>query len=128
MFRKVIRNLLLLSFILLLGACSQNESSSSSNGQTEDEKITVLTTIAQIGEPLSVIGGDLLEVKSLMGPSVDPHLYQATHGDIQTIEKADLIFYNGLNLEAKKGETARCFSFFPYLACCSAIISSKRSF
>lgn len=99
-FRKVNWSLLLLSFILLLGACSQNESSSSSNSQTEGEKITVLTTIAQIGEPLSVIGGDLLEVKSLMGPSVDPHLYQATHGDIRTIEEADLIFYNGLNLEA----------------------------
>ncbi len=68
--------------------------------QSENEKIKVLTTIAQIGEPLSVIGGDRVEVKSLMGPSVDPHLYQATHGDIQTIEKADLIFYNGLNLEA----------------------------
>ena len=109
--RKKIRGLLLLSFILLLGACSPNESASSSNegnsksnerqsSQSKDEKITVVTTIAQIGEPLSVIGGDLLEVKSLMGPSVDPHLYQATHGDIKTIEKADLVFYSGLHLEA----------------------------
>src|SRR5699024_5197272 len=53
-----------------------------------------------IGEPLSVIGGDRVEVNSLMGPSVDPHLYQATQGDISTIDEADLIFYNGLDLEA----------------------------
>ena len=72
----------------------------STSSKADDEKIIVVTTIAQIGEPLSVIGGDRLEVKSLMGPSVDPHLYQATHGDIQTIEKADVIFYNGLHLEA----------------------------
>lgn len=90
-------SLFLLSFILLLGACSSNERLSS---QSENEKIKVVTTIAQIGEPLAVIGGDRLEVKSLMGPSVDPHLYQATHGDITTIEEADVIFYNGLHLEA----------------------------
>jgi manganese/zinc/iron transport system substrate-binding protein len=94
---KKISSLFLLSFILLLGACSSNEGVSS---QSENEKIKVVTTIAQIGEPLAVIGGDRLEVKSLMGPSVDPHLYQATHGDITTIEEADLLFYNGLHLEA----------------------------
>lgn len=111
MLRKKIRGLLSLGFILFLAACGSNESASSSNGETsksgggqssqsEDGKITVVTTIAQIGEPLSVIGGDRLEVKSLMGPSVDPHLYQATHGDIQTIADADLVFYSGLHLEA----------------------------
>lgn len=85
------------SFILLLliGACSSEISRSS-----ESNKIKIVTTIAQIGDPLSVIGGDRVEVRSLMGPSVDPHLYQATHGDIKTIEEADLIFYNGLHLEA----------------------------
>ena len=97
MLSKKIWGLLLLSCVLLLGACNTDESTSS---KTDDEKIVVVTTIAQIGEPLSVIGGDRLEVKSLMGPSVDPHLYQATHGDIKTIEGADVIFYNGLHLEA----------------------------
>ena len=63
-----------------------------------------MTTIAQIGEPLSVIGGDHVHVESLMGPSVDPHLYNATHSDIETIANADMIFYNGLNLEVNMVE------------------------
>ena len=61
----------------------------------KDSKISIITTISQIGEPLSVIGGDRVEVESLMGPSVDPHLYSATHGDIEKIDNADVAFYNG---------------------------------
>ena len=38
-------------------------------------------------------------MKSLMGPSVDPHLYNASQSDISTLDGADLIFYNGLDLE-----------------------------
>jgi manganese/zinc/iron transport system substrate-binding protein len=94
----------LLGFILLLTACSSNQETSTSGKKHSEGKLHVVTTIAQIAEPLSVIGGDRLEVKSLMGPSVDPHLYQATHGDIQTLEDADLIFYSGLHLEANMVE------------------------
>jgi manganese/zinc/iron transport system substrate-binding protein len=36
-----------------------------------------------------------------MGPGVDPHLYKATKGDLDLLDEADMIFYNGLNLEAK---------------------------
>jgi len=35
-----------------------------------------------------------------MGPGVDPHLYQASQGDIRKLERADIIFWNGLHLEA----------------------------
>lgn len=100
---KKIGILLFFTIILFLGGCSSTTPTSKSpaDGQTDKkEKIKIVTTIAQIGEPLSVIGGERVEVKSLMGPSVDPHLYQASHGDIETLENADLIFYNGLNLEA----------------------------
>lgn len=83
---------------LLVGVgCSNNENMTTDN--EDGETIKVVTTIAQIGEPLSVIGGDVIEVESLMGPSVDPHLYNPTQSDIATIDRADLIFYNGLNLE-----------------------------
>ena len=61
MVSKKIWSLFLLSCVLLLGACNTDESTSS---KSDDEKIIVVTTIAQIGEPLSVIGGDRVEVKT----------------------------------------------------------------
>jgi manganese/zinc/iron transport system substrate-binding protein len=36
-----------------------------------------------------------------MGPGVDPHLYKASEGDVQRLAEADVVFYNGLHLEAK---------------------------
>lgn len=100
-FSKKFWGIILLCCTFLLAACNdKSETNSEQKNPGKNDKITVVTTIAQIGEPLSVIGGDRVEVKSLMGPSVDPHLYQATHGDIQTLENADIVFYNGLHLEA----------------------------
>lgn len=88
---------LTLGFVLFLAACG-NEVESSKNDSSSD-KVKVVTTIAQIGEPLSVIGGDRVEVESLMGPSVDPHLYNPTQSDVKKVDEADVIFYNGLDLE-----------------------------
>ena len=39
-----------------------------------------------------------------MGPGIDPHLYKASAGDVRTLSSAQLIFYNGLHLEAAMGE------------------------
>lgn len=89
--------LLLIGVLLLLSGCQTGKDSSNVDNQG---KLNVVTTIAQIGEPLSVIGGDLIAVTSLMGPGVDPHLYKATTGDITKLEKSDVIFYSGLHLEA----------------------------
>ncbi|MFA1821744.1 metal ABC transporter solute-binding protein, Zn/Mn family [Virgibacillus oceani] len=100
MLNKKVKRLFILSIILFLAACGSEEGAGNEGVDNDDgEKMNIVTTIAQIGEPLAEIGGDLVEVTSLMGPSVDPHLYQATQGDISTIDEADLIFYNGLNLE-----------------------------
>lgn len=77
--------------------------SDEANG-SEENPINVVTTIAQIGDITENIGGDLVEVNSLMGPGVDPHLYNAVQGDIQKMTEADIIFYNGLHLEGQMGE------------------------
>lgn len=65
----------------------------------------VVTTIAMIAEPVAWIAQDKADVSSLMGPGTDPHLYRATRTDIARLAQADLILWNGLDLEAQLEKT-----------------------
>jgi len=71
------------------------------NTSTESGKLQVVTTTTMITDLVQNIGGDLIEVKGLMGAGVDPHLYKASEGDVSKLYNADIIFYNGLHLEGK---------------------------
>lgn len=83
---------------LLISACA-TETNSNTSG-----KLKVVTTTGMIGDIVKNVGGDYVEVISLMGPGVDPHLYKASEGDVTRLQSANLIFYNGLHLEAQMGE------------------------
>jgi manganese/zinc/iron transport system substrate-binding protein len=50
------------------------------------------------------VGGEHVNVKGLMGPGVDPHLYRAVPADIESLAAADIIFYNGLHLEGRMAD------------------------
>lgn len=63
------------------------------------EKLNVITTTTILKDIVSHIGGPYAEVKSLMGPEVDPHLYKAKAEDLTLLKQAQLIFYHGLHLE-----------------------------
>lgn len=84
-------------FTLVLTGCQSNEF-------RDNDTLSVVTTTAQIADPLRIIGGDRIHVESLMGTGVDPHLYEASQGDISTLEQADILFYNGVHLEANMSE------------------------
>lgn len=88
----------MLVFSIFLAGCSDGNTQKT-NADTDHKKIKVVTTIAQIAEPISVIGGEHIHVESLMGPGVDPHLYKATQGDIKKLTGSDIVLYSGLNLE-----------------------------
>lgn len=75
-----------------------------SDQSVDHGKIRVVATIGMISDVVEVIGGEHVEVHGLMGPGVDPHLYKATPSDVLALQSADIIFYNGLHLEAKMGE------------------------
>lgn len=91
---------LVTTFCFLIGCGSDFQEDS----RGEDGKLDVVATTGMIADIASVIGGDRLRVVSLMGPGVDPHLYKATKGDVDQLEKADLILYNGLFLEGKMAD------------------------
>ncbi len=68
---------------------------------TAREKIDVVATTGMIADAARQVGGDLVDVKGLMGPGVDPHAYRQTRTDIVALSKADLVLWHGLYLEAQ---------------------------
>lgn len=92
--------LILAGFLLLLSACS----AATAAGETEDSRLNVVTTIAQVGDAAAIVGGEHVRVVSLMGPGTDPHLYTASARDVDKLRDADIVFYNGLFLEAQMEE------------------------
>ncbi|MCM3785950.1 zinc ABC transporter substrate-binding protein [Neobacillus mesonae] len=85
----------------MLAACGD---SSESNSSSANDKLQITTTTGMIADAAREVGGELVEVTGLMGPGVDPHLYKASQGDIQKLESADVILYNGLHLEGKMSD------------------------
>ncbi len=65
------------------------------------ERLTVVATTGMIADAATNLGGDLVEVQSLMGAGVDPHAYRQTRSDIVALANADLVLWNGLYLEAQ---------------------------
>lgn len=68
------------------------------------ERLSVVATTGMIADAVTQVGGDLVDVTSLMGPGVDPHAYRQTRTDITAMAGADLVFWNGLYLEAQMEE------------------------
>jgi manganese/zinc/iron transport system substrate-binding protein len=86
--------LLLLLVVLFAGACSADNTA-------KNNKTQIVATTGMIGSAVKNLMTDDFELKVLMGPGVDPHLYKPTQGDINALANADIIFYNGLQLEGK---------------------------
>jgi manganese/zinc/iron transport system substrate-binding protein len=66
--------------------------------------IKVVATTTMVADLVRQIGGERIEVDGLMGPGVDPHLYKANAQDVVRLQRADVVFYNGLILEGKMGD------------------------
>ena len=93
---KVLRLFILMILGFFLVGCGENKKEPSMDG-----RINVVTTTTMITDMVKQIGGDKIKLKSLMGPGVDPHLYDPIPTDAIALTEADIIFYNGLKLEGQ---------------------------
>jgi len=94
------RGLMLGSMIALSGACGGAP-------QEADEtlgRLRVVATTSIVGDLAGSIGGDAIELETLMGAGVDPHLYKPSAGDVRRMSSAQVVIYNGLHLEGKMTE------------------------
>lgn len=88
-----------------LGGCSGGESGEAGDaGSASDGQPLVVTTTTHVTDMVKTVAGDRVELVSLMGPGVDPHLYKPSAKDIVALAKADLVFYNGLMLEGRMAD------------------------
>jgi len=71
---------------------------------SEGNRLAVVATTNIVGDLVRTIGGDEIALTVLMGPGVDPHLYRASEGDAARMSQADVVFYNGHNLEGRMTE------------------------
>jgi len=63
--------------------------------------ISAVATTGMIADTVRRVGGDLVDVRALMAPGVDPHAYRQTRSDIVAMTRADIVFAHGLFLEAQ---------------------------
>lgn len=103
-----------LAVVLLgsLGACSQAPETPAEAGTDtapaaagDKEKIQAIATVGMVRDVVANVGGELVEVESLMGEGVDPHLYKPTRDDVLKLSDADAVFYVGLHLEGRMTDT-----------------------
>lgn len=63
-----------------------------------------LATIGMIADPAARLAGACVQVETLIGPGLDPHLYQPRPSDISRLQQADLVVALGLGLEGRLGD------------------------
>ncbi|MFF7293700.1 metal ABC transporter solute-binding protein, Zn/Mn family [Microbacterium sp. NPDC008134] len=84
---------------LTLAGCST--AAAGEGGGGADGTITVVASTNVYGDIASTIGGDRIEVESIItSASQDPHSYEATARDRLTVQKADLVIENGGGYDA----------------------------
>jgi manganese/iron transport system substrate-binding protein len=87
---------------LALSSCdssSEDGAVTEDNPQFADETPDVVATSTMISDWTEQVGGDRIDLVSILDPGADPHVYEPVPADSIAFEEAELILYNGYNLE-----------------------------
>ncbi len=63
------------------------------------EKLKLVASFSILGDMAQLVGGDDVDVKTLVGPDGDAHVYEPSPADAKTIVSANLVIVNGLGFE-----------------------------
>jgi zinc/manganese transport system substrate-binding protein len=63
------------------------------------DKIKAIASFSILGDMVQHVGGDRVEVATLVGPDGDAHVFSPTPADAKTLASAQLFFVNGLGFE-----------------------------
>lgn len=95
--KKKIYWLLFVGFLLLAGCGSQ------ATEKEQENQLTVVATNSILADMAKEIGKEHVVVHSIVPVGTDPHEHEVLPEDIKKASDADVILYNGLNLETGNG-------------------------
>ncbi|MCQ6275860.1 zinc ABC transporter substrate-binding protein [Bacillus sp. V3B] len=105
-FKHVVFGFILVLFTFLTGCNTQQQkvSTSNENGtettqQEEGKQLKVYTTLYPLEDFTKKIGGEYVDVESIIPPGSGAHTYEPTSKQMTTIAEADAFIYNGLGME-----------------------------
>ena len=67
--------------------------------QAADPPLEVVASFSILGDMVKTVGGDRVQVITLVGPDGDAHVFEPTPADARAIADAKVVFINGLGLE-----------------------------
>ncbi|BAZ50573.1 adhesin precursor [Nostoc sp. NIES-4103] len=82
---------------LWIGGCTKVDSNNTSPGTVGKPRVVATSTI--IADLTQEVAGDEIQLTGILKPGADPHVYEPVPADSRFLEQADLILYNGYNLE-----------------------------
>lgn len=95
--KKKIYWLLFVGFLLLAGCGSQ------ATDKNRENQLTVVATNSILADMAKEVGKEHVVVHSIVPVGTDPHEHEVLPEDIKKASDADVILYNGLNLETGNG-------------------------
>lgn len=94
-----IRALMILGFaVVLVAGCGETGSDDGANTGS-GEKVQVAATLPFVGDMVREVGGDKVEVSTIVSPGDEVHTFQPSPSDAQKVSGAEVVFENGLGLE-----------------------------
>ena len=90
---------------LVVAGCSASGGGAGGDRTGGGGGLRVVATSTQVADLAANVGGDRVQVTSLLKPGIDPHDYEPSPADIDAIAHADLVLENGVGLEAWLGDT-----------------------
>jgi zinc/manganese transport system substrate-binding protein len=70
-----------------------------SGGANAADKVKAVASFSLLGDMVRQVGGDRVEVITLVGPDGDAHVYEPTPADAKNLAASQILFTNGLGFE-----------------------------
>ncbi len=95
----LVSGLLLLTLLVACGDPTAPVTKDAPGTASSAAKIKVVATTTQVGDFVKNVGGNRVELVTILKPGVDAHDYEPTSADSKALAAAQIIFSNGVGLE-----------------------------